>query len=335
MRYTEERGHVQIMPRNTRKRKTLLRNGRVVNAFDPWGNPLCTCPPKYSLNPYTGCSHFCLYCYATSYIGLKPSTPKKDYKKRLLYDITHVINHRYHIDMSTSSDPYPPEEEKYRLTKWSLEQLLPRGFKVLIITKGALVSRDRELLSRGNAAVTMTITTLDTSLAKRLEPGASPPHSRIRALRELSRSGVPVGIRLDPVLPLLNDSRNSIREVLEAAYSAGARFVVTSTYKAKPDNFKRIIEAFPELEAKYKELYRVRGEYIYGYRYLPLEVRKRILLVVREEALRLGMEYATCREGFTYLHTAPTCDGSHLIPSRIPPTSKKDKSLDRFLEPSR
>ena len=316
------------------RRRTLLRSGKVVNAFDPWGNPLCTCPPKYSLNPYTGCSHFCLYCYATSYIGLRPSTPKKDYKKRLLYDIAHVIDPRYHIDISTSSDPYPPEEEQYQLTRWSLEQLLPRGFKVLIITKGALVARDKELLSKGNAAVTMTITTLDTSLARKLEPGASLPRLRIQALEELSSNGVPVGIRLDPILPFLNDSRDSIREVLEAARLAGARFVVTSTYKAKPDNFKRIIEAFPELEKKYRELYRIRGERLYGYRYLPLEVRKRILLTVREEALRLGMEYATCREGFAHLHTAPTCDGSHLIPNRVQLARRETRRLDSFLRPS-
>ncbi len=321
------------MPSATRRR-TLLRSGKVVNAFDPWGNPLCTCPPKYSLNPYTGCSHFCLYCYATSYIGLRPSTPKKDYKKRLLYDIAHVIDPRYHIDISTSSDPYPPEEEQYQLTRWSLEQLLPRGFKVLIITKGALVARDKELLSKGNAAVTMTITTLNTSLARKLEPGASLPRLRIRALEELSSNGVPVGIRLDPILPFLNDSRDSIREVLEAARLAGARFVVTSTYKAKPDNFKRIIEAFPELEKKYKELYKIKGERLYGYRYLPLEVRKRILLTVREEALRLGMEYATCREGFAHLHTAPTCDGSHLIPNRVQLARREARRLDSFLRPS-
>ncbi len=315
------------------RRVTVLRSGKVVNAFDPWGNPLCTCPPKYSLNPYTGCSHFCLYCYATSYIGRRPSTPKKRYKERLLYDIAHVINPAFHIDISTSSDPYPPEEKEYGLTRWTLEQLLPRGFKVLIITKGALVERDAELLAGGNAAVTMTITTMDTWLASKLEPGAPTPRQRIRALEKLNTYGVPIGIRLDPILPLINDSRESVKEVLEAAYSAGARFVVTSTYKAKPDNFRRIIEAFPELEKKYRELYKIKGERLYGYRYLPVEVRKRILLLVREEATRLGMEYATCREGFAQLHTAPSCDGSHLIPIRIKPTSNHgSQSLDKYLE---
>jgi DNA repair photolyase len=311
------------------RRPRLLRSGKVVNAFDPWGSPLCTCPPKYSLNPYTGCSHFCLYCYATAYIGRRPSTPKKDYKKRLLYDIEHIVDPRFHIDISTSSDPYPPEEERYRLTRWTLEQLLPRGFKVLIITKGALVQRDAELLASGNAAVTMTITTMDETLARRLEPGAPPPGRRVEALRKLHESGVPVGLRLDPVFPLLTDDTHSIREVLEAAWEAGVRFVVTSTFKARPDNLKRMLDEFPELRERYERLYKIEGRWMYGYWYLPERIRLDIMLRVKREAERLGMEFATCREGFPHLHTARTCDGSHLIPERVKPW-RNVRSLDEY-----
>ncbi len=316
------------MPHPASKKK--LRPGRVINIFDPWSSPLCTCPLKYSLNPYTGCSHFCLYCYATAYLGVRPSTPKKDYKKRLLADINSGrIDPRLHIDLSTSSDPYPPEEEHYRLTRWTLEQLLPRGYRVLIITKGALVARDADILAQGNAAVTMTVTTLDESLARRLEPGAPPPRARIRALQTLWSRGVPVGLRLDPVFPMLTDNRESIREVLEAAAAAGARFVVTSTYKARPDSLRRIVEAFPELRNRYEELYRKRGQWMHGYWYLEPGLRRHIINIVREEALRIGLEFATCREGFPELHTAPTCDGSHLIPSRVAP--RQPRSLDSFI----
>nr|WP_228546803.1 radical SAM protein [Hyperthermus butylicus] len=314
-----------------KRRPRLLRSGKVVNAFDPWGSPLCTCPTKYSLNPYTGCSHFCVYCYATAYIGQRPSTPKKNYRERLLHDITSVIDPRFHIDISTSSDPYPPEEEYYKLTRWTLEQLLPRGFKVLIITKGSLVARDTDLLSRGNAAVTMTITTLDRGLAAKLEPGAPPPRERIEALRRLSRAGVPVGLRLDPVFPYLTDDAESIRRVLEAAYEAGVRFVVTSTYKARPDNLKRLVEAFPEYEKLYNKLYREEGVWMHGYWYLRQSLRYEIMLRVKREAERLGMEFATCREGFPWLHTARTCDGSHLIPLRIePPRKPQQRRLDEY-----
>lgn len=290
----------------------------VVNVFDPWGSPLCTCPLKYSLNPYTGCSHFCPYCYATAYIGVKPSTPKRDYKRRLLRDLER-LDPRLHIDISTSSDPYPPEEERYRLTRWTLEQLLPRGFKVLIITKGALVARDADVLSRGNAAVTMTVTTMDDGLAARLEPGASRPRDRVRALERLSEAGVPVGLRLDPIFPLLTDSEDSMREVLEAARAAGARFVVVSTYKARPDNLKRMMEAFPELAERYERLYRREGRWMHGYWYLPERLRREMIERARRLALSLGFEFATCREGMAELHTAPTCDGSHLIPARVEP----------------
>ncbi len=297
---------------------TKRRSGLVVRYFDPWGSPLCTCPPKYSLQPYTGCSHFCLYCYATAYIGVKRSQPKDRFIERLKVDLKRFVDPCLPINMSTSSDPYPPEERVYRLTRKALELLIPAGYKVLITTKSSLVARDAELLAKGNAAVTITITTMDERLARRLEPGAPPPRDRVEALRVLHEMGVPVGIRLDPILPALNDDEHSIREVLEAAREAGARFVVTSTYKARPDNLRRVLAAFPELERLYKRLYREEGVWMHGYWYMRPEKRLEIIQRVRRLALKLGFEFATCREGFKHLHTAPSCDGTHLIPSRIP-----------------
>ena len=296
-----------------------LRDGKIVRAFDPWKSPLCTCPPKYSLQPYTGCSHFCLYCYATAYISRKPSMPKQRALERLKYDIEHVIDPRYHIDLSTSSDPYPPEEAKLKLTRRMLELLIAYGLKVLIVTKSNLVARDADTLSKGNAAVTITITTLDKNLTKVIEPGAPPPGERIKAIEQLVASGVPVGVRLDPILPHLNDDRESIRSVLEAIATAGARFVVTSTYKARPDNLRRLVSEFPELGERYYRLYRVEGKWQYGYWYLRPDLRRRMLEVVRQEASRLGLQFTVCREGFRDMLTAPSCDGSHLIPRRIEP----------------
>ena len=317
------------------REKLGLRNGRVVRVFDPWGSPLCTCPPKYSLQPYTGCSHFCLYCYATAYIGLRKSTPKKNFMKRLLHDIRHVIDPRYHIDMSTSSDPYPPEEAEYRLTRKALEAMVPHGLKILIITKGSLVARDVDIISRGNVAVTMTITTLDKSIASRLEPGAPSPGERIHALRLLKERGVPVGVRVDPIIPGINDDQYMVRELLEAVRDAGAVFIVTSTYKARPDNLKRMIRGFPELENMLRNIYLEEGRWMYGYWYAPFKLRKKLMEMVKNEADRLGLQFATCREGMVHLHTAKTCDGSHLIPLRIRPlTSTKQSTLHRFSQGS-
>ncbi len=302
------------------KRSTYIGRGMVLTIFDPWNSPLCTCPLKYSLHPYTGCSYQCLYCYATSYIKVKKSIPKKNFIKRLLRDLEKA-NPQIPISMSNSSDPYPPEEKEYMLTRRTLETLLPRGYKVLVVTKGTLVARDVDLLSKGNAAVTMTITTLDKNLAKRLEPFAPPPHERLRALKILVEQNVPVGVRIDPIIPFLNDDKKGIRELVETLASIGVKFIVTSTYKARPDNLKRMKAGFPEIASRLDKLYRVEGSWIRGYWYLPLELRKKLLKPVIEYARQNGMEYATCREGLTSRDwfNARSCDGTHLIPLRVKP----------------
>ncbi len=302
------------------KGSTYIGKGMVLTVFDPWSSPLCTCPFKYSLHPYTGCSYQCLYCYATSYIRARKSIPKKNFIERLLRDLERA-DQRIPISMSNSSDPYPPEEREFMFTLRTLEILLPRGYKVLIVTKGALVARDAELLSKGNAAVTMTITTLDENLAKRLEPFAPPPDERLKALRVLVEHGVPVGVRIDPVIPFLNDDEKDIRELVETLASIGVKFIVTSTYKARPDNLKRMKTGFPEITDKLDRLYRVEGSWVKGYWYLPLELRRKLLKPVIEYARRNGMEYVTCREGLTSREwfNARSCDGTHLIPLRVKP----------------
>ncbi len=294
-----------------------IGRGGVLSVFDPWRSELCTCPFKYSLQPYTGCSHQCLYCYATSYIRVRKSIPKKNFVNRLLMDLRRA-DPRVPISMSNSSDPYPPEEEEYRLTRRTLEILLPRGYRVLIVTKGVLVTRDIDLLSKGRVAVTMTITTLDNNLAKKIEPNAPPPSARLKALRKLVENGVPVGVRVDPIIPFLNDDPKMIDELVDALANIGVRFIVTSTYKARPDNLKRMMNAFPELASKFHKLYRVEGTWMHGYWYLPIQLRKKLLKPVIEAARKRGLEYATCREGLVSKEwfNAKTCDGVHLIPDR-------------------
>lgn len=305
------------------KRDPYIGRGHVVSVFDPWGSKLCTCPFKYSLQPYTGCSHQCLYCYATSYIRVRKSMPKKNLINRLLLDLERT-NPQIPISMSNSSDPYPPEEKDYHLTRKVLEVLVPRGYKVLIVTKSDLVVRDMDLLSKGNVAVTITITTLDKNLAHRLEPVAPTPRDRVKAIERLIEGGVPVGVRVDPIIPYLNDDIKDIRELIDVLASIGVSFIVTSTYKARPDNLKRMIEGFPEVSSKLRHLYRVEGTWIHGYWYLSLEKRKKLLKPIIEEAKRHGMEYAVCREGLTgnEWFTAKSCDGTHLIPIRIKPRVK-------------
>jgi DNA repair photolyase len=291
-----------------------IYQGRLLRLFDPWRSPLCTCPVKYSLHPYTGCSHKCLYCYATAYIGLRESTPKKNFIENLRKELDKA-NRNIIVEMSTSSDPYPPIEDKLRLTRQTLKELFRRGFRVLITTKSSLVTRDLDLLSANRSAVMITITTLDERLSKVIEPGAPPPSERLLALKELAKKGVPVGARVDPVIPFVNDDPAELSLLVEKLQEVGVKHVVTSTYKAKPDSYRRIVSALPELEDKLRNIYFKEKTYVSGYYYLSLDVRMKLLRPVVNLARKLGLSYATCREGLVTkeFFSARSCDGSHLL----------------------
>lgn len=299
------------------------RRGSVLAPFDPWKSELCTCPFKLSLNPYTGCSIRCLYCYATAYIGERDSSPKKDFLRRLKRDAARWPP-RIPVNIGTSSDPYPPEEAYYELTRQALEYLIPRGYRVLITTKGTLyASRDLDLISNGNVAVTPTITMLDPLLSLRVEPNAPLPEKRIDAVRRAAKAGVPVGVRVDPIIPYINDDPHMLEDLVERLAEAGAVFIVTSTYKARPDNLARIRRSLDSLGERIYKLYRSRGVRVNGYLYLPREERERLLKPVIKAARRMGIQYAHCREGFTGREwfNAPSCDGTHLIPERVKPVA--------------
>ncbi len=304
------------------KAKGRGRSLRILSVFDPWGSSLCTCPRKYSLNPYTGCSIGCLYCYATAYIGVRDSMPKKDAVKRLLGDLLKT-DPRLPINIGTSSDPYPPEEERIGLTRAILEVLVPAGRKILITTKGTLyATRDRSLLASGNVAVTPSISIYDEDMARLVEPSAPSTRERIEAVSMAAAASIPVGVRVDPVIPYVNDDPYELERLVERIAEAGATFIVTSTYKARPDNLARM-RRLPEVGERIYRLYRDHGVRVNGYLYLPRDVRIKLLKPVVKAARRLGLEYATCRED---LHgpewwRAGSCDGVHLIPDRLRPRS--------------
>ncbi|MEZ0247678.1 MAG: radical SAM protein [Thermoproteus sp.] len=288
----------------------------VITKFDPWRNPLCPCPPKYGLNPYTGCGHSCAYCYISSYVpkAFQPR-PKEELIDRIKIDLKKLPRGSV-ISLSNSSDPYTPPEAELELTRRALALILEAGHKVLIVTKSPLVLRDLDLLAkyRGRAVVQITITTLDEKLAERLEPRAPRPHARLEAVRRTAEAGIPVGVRLDPIVPYINDDLKGLEAVVAAAAEAGAKQLAASTYKAKPDNFARLVRAFPEVADRLKELYWARGAYMHGQRYAPAEYRRKVLEAVKAMAEGRGLQFDICREEFFDLNTPGTyCDGSHLL----------------------
>jgi DNA repair photolyase len=281
----------------------------VIKLFDPWGDSYCTCPKKYSLNPYTGCEHSCVYCYITAYI---PRAFEARVKKNLLEEVRRQrpkLDPTQVISIANSSDPYTPMERRFRRTRACLELL--RDYRVMIITKSDLVTRDIDLLKGMQSCVSMTVTTLDEEVASRLEPRAPSPSRRLRALRRLHGAGINVACRIDPLIPGVN---SEAEELVEELRRIGVEHVVSSTYKARPDSWRRFMEAFPLKASKIKDLYFKKGERHGNAWYLPREIREKMMQQIMEKCSARGIEFSTCREGF-FLGTAKSCDGSHLIGS--------------------
>jgi len=285
----------------------------LITPFDPWKNNLCTCPPKYSLSAYTGCGHSCLYCYASSYIrNFHIPREKKDFLKRLVKEIKKIPQGST-IAMANSSDPYLPLEKKLKLTREALKILKNYDLKVNIVTKSSLVLRDLAILGDfKKIVVSLSLTTLNQSLAKKLEPQASTPNERLKAIEKLSPH-LPVAVRFDPLIYPLNTGE--IKKVVKAVKAAGGRQIITSTYKIKPDNFKKMVAVFPEHKQLWQELYFKNGQTKGRYIYLAQNRRKKIIEEVRKIAREEKLEFSSCREGFGSLNTK-TCDGSSLIAAR-------------------
>ncbi len=187
-----------------------------------------------SLNPYRGCEHGCVYCYARpahAWMGLSPGLDfeskifsKPDAPKLLRKELSKRGYRPQTIVLGANTDAYQPIEEDLALSRGLLEVMADFRHPVSIITKSARVLRDRDLLvdlaRRNLVRVLISVTTLSPRLSRRLEPRASSPARRLRAMRELHEAGVPVGVMVAPVIPSLND--HEVEQILEAAADSGA-----------------------------------------------------------------------------------------------------------------
>jgi len=192
-------------------------------------------PFDRSVNPYRGCEHGCVYCYARpthAYLGLSPGL---DFETRLVAKANAVQALRAElarpgyrpqaITLGSATDAYQPVERDWKLARGLLGLLLETRHPVVIVTKGALVERDLDLLAplaaQGLAAVYVSLTTLDPAMARTLEPRAAAPWRRLQAMQSLARAGVPVGVSVAPVIPFVND--DNLERILAAARDAGAQ----------------------------------------------------------------------------------------------------------------
>jgi DNA repair photolyase len=192
-------------------------------------------PFTQSINPYQGCEHGCIYCYARpshAYLGLSPGLDfetrlfaKENAAELLRQELSRPHYRCELISLGANTDPYQPAERKARITRGVLEVLWECRHPVGIVTKGSLVERDLDLLepmaAEGLVQVFVSIGTLEGEIARTLEPRAAAPHRRVETLRRLAARGVPCGVLVAPVIPFLNDK--DMEAVLEAAAAAGAR----------------------------------------------------------------------------------------------------------------
>lgn len=226
-----------------------------------------------SVNPYRGCEHGCIYCYARpthEYLGFSSGM---DFESRIMVkeDAPELLRQELAaprwepkvINMCGVTDAYQPVERKLQLTRRCLEVLAEFRNPVTIITKNQLVTRDidylGELARHKASAVFISVTSLDTDLRKVMEPRTSPPASRLAAIRELSRAGIPVGVMVAPVVPGLTD--HEMPAILKAAAEAGAQFAGYVTlrlpYSVAPLFEQWLERHFPD--RKEKVLNRVRS----------------------------------------------------------------------------
>jgi DNA repair photolyase len=187
-----------------------------------------------SINPYKGCEHGCIYCFARpthAYLGLSPGADfeskifaKPNAAELLARELSAPGYVPKVIAMGTNTDPYQPIEKRLRITRAVLEVLYDFRHPVGIVTKSPLILRDLDILAPmaelGLAKVALSITTLDRALAREMEPRAGTPPRRLQAIKELRAAGVPAGVMFAPIIPALNDEE--LESVLEAAVDAGA-----------------------------------------------------------------------------------------------------------------
>ncbi len=248
------------VPREAPRVATEVRDVASRSAFSRNDSP--DVPFDRSLNPYQGCEHGCIYCFARPTHAYHDLSPGLDFETRIfarpeLPDRlrTELRRPSYRcrpVAVGANTDPYQPAERDRRITRAALEILCEANHPFMIVTKSALVTRDLDLIApmarRRMAMAAISVTTLDADLARRLEPRAAAPYRRLQTIAALAEAGVPVGVLVSPVIPGLTDS--GLERVLGEAAEAGAVTAGMALLRL-PLELKGIFTAW--LEAHYPE----------------------------------------------------------------------------------
>lgn len=231
-------------------------------------------PFKWSVNPYRGCFHQCVFCYARRSHGFLDEDGVRAWGSRIFVKVNapavlrselakRTWTHE-HVTIGTVTDPYQPLEGRYRLTRGILEALRDYETPGSITTRSPLVVRDIDVLRRlarvAGATVSISIATLDPELARQIEPTVAPPAQRLRAVAMLAASGIRTNVALAPVIPQITDGQDNVDAVVRAARQAGAANVWHNTLYlhdvTRDAFFGYLREHRPELLAAYARTYR-------------------------------------------------------------------------------
>ena len=234
-------------------------------------------PFRFTINAYRGCSHACVYCFARPTHAYLDLNIADDFDSKIVVKVNAVERVRAElrsnswkhegIAMGTNTDPYQRAEGKYQLTRGVIEELALVRNKFSILTKSTLVTRDIDVLteaaSKTNVQVNFSIPTLDKEVWKATEPGTPHPRQRIAAIKKLTDAGLDCGVLMAPILPGLSDKDEQLKEVVEAALDAGARWIAGSPLHLKPGVKEHwmawLWAAHPNLVKRYAALYRGRS----------------------------------------------------------------------------
>ena len=264
-------------------------------------------PFTWTINPYRGCEFACKYCYARfthEFMELRDGLEfeRKIYVKQqtswLLRRDLKRVKAGQSIAIGTATDPYQPAEKKFEVTRGILEELAQhRGLSIGLVTKSQMVTRDSDLMQQISAAndltINITVTTMDTELARILEPRAPRPDLRMEAVKALVQAGIHTGVICAPVLPAITDATRNLETLVKAAAAAHAQFVYANPLFLKSCSEKIFLpflrQHFPHLVEKYKSRFKENG-------YVPLAYRRRLSQLMDTLCRRHGMPDRKARQ---------------------------------------
>ena len=288
-----------------------------------------------SINPYRGCEHGCIYCYARpshAYLNLSPGL---DFETKLFYkpDAARLLaqelaapNYRCSpITIGANTDAYQPIERRYRVTREVLEVLMRANHPVSIITKSALIERDIDLLapmaSKGLVLALISITTLDDALKRSLEPRTASPNARLRTIKRLAQAGIPVQVMVAPVIPVLTDAE--LESILAAAAAAGAGaagyVLLRMPYEIK-GLFREWLEQHEPLKAQHvlARLQAMHGGADYDSRWGQRQRGSGEYATLLAQRFRLACKRLGLNSGHAFVHNTSLFSPERMTPQQLP-----------------